>query len=108
MGKLYSLLSLLPFILALIIFFLIVVFFQFLPPEMPLFYSLPWGEEQLTNQKLFFIIPLSIVLISLTNLILAFQLHPAQRSFKKILILSSLLSSLILSITFIKIVLIFI
>jgi len=86
----------------------ILLFLKFLPPELPLFYSLPWGEVQLATLKQFLIIPASIILITLLNLILSWQLHPSQSFFKKALLLSSLVTTLILIITFIKIVFIFI
>lgn len=85
----------------------ILIFFRHLPPKLPLFYSLPWGDEQLANHQQFLIIPASIALIALLNLIISWQLHPSQVFFKKILLTSSLLNSFILTITFVKIFLIF-
>lgn len=32
-------------------------FFTKLPPEVPLFYSRPWGEEQLTNPVMLWLLP---------------------------------------------------
>jgi len=86
----------------------ILLFFRFLPPKLPLFYSLPWGDTQLTTHQQFFVIPASIILITLLNLIISWQLHLSQSFFKKVLLFSSLVATLILTITFIKIVLIFI
>lgn len=80
---------------------------SFLPPKLPLFYSLPWGDYQLAGKLQLLIIPASIALISLFNLTASWQLHTSQVFFKRVLTLSSLLVSLILTITFIKIVLIF-
>ncbi|MBI3103604.1 hypothetical protein HYZ05_01560 [Candidatus Daviesbacteria bacterium] len=86
----------------------ILIFFRFLPEKLPLFYSLPWGEAQLAHHRQFLILPVSIILICTFNFILSQQLHHSQSFFKKVLILSSLISTLILSVTFIKIILIFI
>lgn len=97
-----------PIALALIISLLIIFLSKFLPNKLPLFYSLPWGEKQLATNQQFLVIPGSIALVSLFNLIISWQLHQQQSFFKKILIFSSLIISLILMITFIKIVLIFI
>lgn len=94
----------LAFILSILIFF----FPRFLPNKLPLFYSLPWGDSQIGNSQQFFIIPAIIILISLINLSLSWQLHPTQKIFKKILLSSSIISSTILIITLIKIILIFI
>ena len=50
----------------------ILIFFYFrLPPQIPLFYSLPWGEDQLASSNLIFVIPGSVLLIILTNLLAA-------------------------------------
>ncbi|MBI2020390.1 hypothetical protein HYS94_03125 [Candidatus Daviesbacteria bacterium] len=81
---------------------------KFLPPKLPLFYSLPWGEKQLATHQQLFILPAILVLITLINIAVAWQLHLSQSFFKKILIFSSLVTSMILVITFIKIILIFI
>lgn len=107
-GKLYLWTTVLPFALALIISLIILLFFRFLPPKLPLFYSLSWGDKQLANYLQFFIIPAIIILITLLNLIISWHLHFAQLFFKKILITTTLISTLILTITFIKIVLIFV
>lgn len=98
----------LPLLLALIITLFIAIFARILPPRLPLFYSLPWGDSQLVNIQQLLILPASIALITLFNLIISWQLHATQNLFKKILQFCSLLVSLILTITFLKIVLIFI
>lgn len=52
-----------------LIFLLLGYTFRNLPPVIPLYYSLPWGEEQLSKPYEIFIIPLSLsvfFLISLT------------------------------------------
>lgn len=97
-----------PIILSLMITLFVLFFGENLPPKLPLFYSLPWGENQLGNHQQFLIIPGVIALITLLNLILSWQLHSSQLFFKKILIYSSWLISLILFITFLKIIFIFI
>ena len=91
-------------ILILIIFFL----FRYLPPRLPLFYSFSWGESQLASHYQFYIIPLSIILITFINLLISAQLHSSQLFFKKGLLLSSLVITTILTITIIKIVFVFV
>lgn len=95
-------------ILSLSIALTVATILKFLPPRLPLFYSLPWGDGQLATHQQFLIIPASIALIALLNLVLSWQLHPSQSFFKKVLIFSSVVVSLILTIAFIKIVLNFI
>lgn len=96
-----------PLILSLIIA-LSTALLNFLPPKLPLFYSLPWGEGQLANHQQFLIIPASISAIALLNLIISWQLHPSQSFFKTVLITSSAVVTLIFAIAFIKIVLMFV
>lgn len=97
-----------PLLLSLLIILFTLRFAKSLPPRIPLFYSLPWGEKQLVGNQDLLIIPAIIALVTLFNLIISWQLHSSQTFFKKILLFSSILISLILTITFIKIVLIFI
>lgn len=78
---------------------------KFLPATLPLFYSLPWGQAQLATHTQFLIIPASISAITILNLIISWQLHQSQSFFKKILLLSSIVVSLIFTITFVKIIL---
>jgi|SRR3989304_8817961 len=106
--KLHIWLIVTPLILSLVIILVIGVFLRFLPPRLPLFYSLAWGEEQLVTHQQFLIIPASITLITLLNLIISWQLHPSQIFFKKVLLLSSIIVSLILTVTFIKIIFTFV
>lgn len=54
-------------------FFLILSFGLFLftlkklPPQVPLFYSLPWGEEQLAPNLALFFLPLGMLLVAVLN-----------------------------------------
>lgn len=97
-----------PILITLLITLFIVISIKFLPPKLPLFYSLPWGEKQLADHSQLLIIPAIIALVTLLNLVISWQLHDSQIFFKKILLFSSILISLILTITFLKIMLIFI
>lgn len=106
--KLFFWIGLSPLIISLIITIIILTLFKFLPPKLPLFYSLPWGEGQLATSEQFLIIPASISAVALLNLIIFGQLHNQQYFFKKVLLLSSIAVTIILIITFIKIILMFI
>lgn len=106
--KLFWQMSILPIILAAILALIILLFGQFLPQKLPLFYSLPWGEQQLATPKQFLIIPAVLLASSLINLSLGWQLHPSQFLFKQILDFTSLILSIVLTVTFLKIVFIFI
>lgn len=97
-----------PLILSFIITVAILTILKTLPPRLPLFYSLAWGDTQLATHQQFLIIPACICLITLVNLIISWQLHPSQSFFKKILLLQPIIISLILAITFAKIILNFV
>src|SRR3989344_3430214 len=85
------------FLILSLIFILIpfLLLYSSLPEKLPLFYSLPWGDFQLVQKDQFLILPAVLLSISLTNLILIWQLHPTQIILKKILSLSIIAISLI-------------
>lgn len=97
-----------PVTIALILSIFMLLFLRNLPQKLPLFYSLPWGDRQLIRSEQLFIIPALIIIVALGNLVICWQLHYHQTFFKKILIVSSLVTSGILTLTFIRIVSIFI
>lgn len=107
-NKLHLWIGLAILVLSLSIALIIITTLKFLPPRLPLFYSLPWGDAQLATHQQFLVIPASISIVTLLNLIIAWQLHPSQSFFKKALLLSSVTVSLILTIAFIKIILNFV
>lgn len=103
-NKLYFWINLLPLILSLLIITAIFTILPSLPAKLPLFYSLPWGGGQLTTHQQFLIIPAIIILITISNLAIFRYLHPSQSFFKKVLLFTPLIISLILMISFIKII----
>lgn len=58
----------LTFLFAVAQFLVWLYYWQKLPPAVPLFYSLPWGERQLTSPTSLVILPVSSLAIALTNL----------------------------------------
>lgn len=108
MQKLDAFINFISFASAVLMAASILLFPLFLPQRLPLFYSRPWGDEQLASHLQFQIIPAIVVLITLINLAVKKQLHPSQFFLKTALSLTSFAVTLILTITFIKIVLIFI
>lgn len=47
------------------------IFYNQMPPEMPLFYNRPWGEEQLVSKQTFLIVIIASLIIVIINLRLA-------------------------------------
>ncbi|MBI2330461.1 hypothetical protein HYU94_03645 [Candidatus Daviesbacteria bacterium] len=97
-----------PLILSLLITIVILTALKFLPAHLPLFYSLPWGNKQLATHQQFLLIPTSISIVTILNLVISWQLHTTQIFFKRTLQVSSIIISLILTISFIKVILNFV
>ncbi|MDO8551478.1 MAG: hypothetical protein Q7S03_02255 [bacterium] len=53
---------------------LLFFFWAKLPPQIPLFYSRPWGEEQLAPQAYIFLLPSSIFIFLLLDFLSSFAL----------------------------------
>lgn len=67
--------------------------FNNLPPQIPLYYSRPWGEQQLAPVSSIFILPvLSIIIMLLNNFLAVFFLKSIQL-FSRVLVIVSLICS---------------
>jgi len=75
-----------------------------LPPEAPLFYSRPWGQEQLALSWQLTILPFSALLFFLFDLVLASKLYSQQPFLSQVLIWSATVFSLLTTITLVKII----
>jgi hypothetical protein len=80
------------------------IFLPILPSQLPLFYSLPWGEKQLGSLIQFLIIPGLIFLVCLVNLVVSWHLHPSQIFIKRLIVSSTLIVAILLLITSLKII----
>lgn len=80
-------------------FILIALKFSGLPSQIPLFYSLPWGNNQLGNSSQILILPIISILILLTNLSVSWYLHDSQLILKRLLSITTLILSSLLLIT---------
>lgn len=79
--------------------------FRKLPPVVPLYYSLPWGEEQLVRPYELFIIPVSFIIMFLANIILSFFIIKKDTFLIQMLLWASCILALSGLITLIKIIL---
>lgn len=86
----------------------LLLFYPLLPNKLPLFYSLPWGENQLVFKGQLLILPTLLILAAIFNATLAWHLHPTQQVLRGILLWSLIFISLIITITAAKIFFIFI
>ncbi len=95
-------------LISLIIILLWAINIYKLPQQIPLFYSQPWGENQLADLPQFIVLPALVILTVLINLIISWHLHPSQIILKRILSFSSLIVSFLILITAFKIIYIFV
>jgi hypothetical protein len=81
----------------------IVLRWNTLPPLIPLWYSRPWGTDQLAQPIWLFILPIGSILLYFVNLTISMYLTAEYLIFTQILFITSLLVSLLSFITLIKI-----
>jgi hypothetical protein len=74
-----------------------------LPSEVPLWYSRPWGEEQLASPFWLLLLPLGGVLIYFVNRVISAYMSARYLIFTQILFLSSLLVNILSLVTLVKI-----
>lgn len=98
----WSVLSLIVSTLILFATTLLLLFsFRNLPPQVPLFYSKPWGEEQLATPFLLFIPPLvALIFLSINRVLSSWLKNPF---ITKILLSGATMASILTSITIIRI-----
>ncbi|MBI3955423.1 hypothetical protein HY338_03185 [Candidatus Gottesmanbacteria bacterium] len=93
------------FIIILGIFLIIIIWkWKSLPPELPLFYSLPRGNLQLGTPFLLLLIPVFSILVFVVNLILSALFYSEEILIAKLLTISGFVVTILFFITFIKIV----
>lgn len=58
--------------------------YKSLPSEVPLFYSLPWGEKRLTNVNFLFVLPSLSLLVLLINSLISKKIYDKERLLSRI------------------------
>jgi hypothetical protein len=106
--KLIFWLNLICLLYALIITVLFFGVIDLMPLKIPLFYSLPWGENQLVSHSQFLILPSIIILSSLINLTIAWHLHTSQAFIKKLVSGITFIVSSLIFLTAVQIIHIFV
>lgn len=89
-----------------IIIQLIILIWQFgnLPQQVPLYYSLPWGELQLVSTTTLFLIPTLSIVLFLINYLFAISYSQKNPLLSQLLIFTSLIISFFFLITLLKII----
>jgi hypothetical protein len=78
--------------------------FNSLPPQIPLFFSLPWGGQELAPASSIFLLPaLALIIMLLNNLMAVFFLKSSQL-FSRLLIIFSLVCSVFTAVAVFQIV----
>lgn len=83
------------FVIILLSFTYAVFYFASLPPLLPLFNQLPWGEQRLVNTIGIFIPPIIAFLILIINLIFSSLVYKKAPLLSRILAVTSLLISVL-------------
>lgn len=74
---------------------LIAFFWRFLPPQVPLFFSRPWGEEQLVPRLGLLLFPSACLLVFLLNSTIAGLAPKEERLISQTLIIATAIFSLL-------------
>jgi len=83
---------------------LIIIAWSFLPPQLPLFYSRPWGEEQLVHPANLLILPGLGLLVFFANLLILSFVPKDEKLINQILIIILLVFNFLSLITLIQII----
>jgi len=83
---------------------LIIIVWTFLPPQVPLFYTRPWGEEQLVHPANLFILPGFGLLVFLINLFILSFVPKEEKLINQVLISLILVFNFLSLITLIQII----
>lgn len=82
----------------------LIIKWQNLPPQVPLFYSKPWGSEQLAPKSFLWFLPILAVVIWLLDLALIRTFLKNNEFLSRILAVFGALTAILVSITLVKIV----
>lgn len=74
---------------------LIAIFYSSLPPLIPLFNSLPWGENRLALSQLIFLVPTVSIVVIFLNLYIAKLIYTKHTLVARILTVNGFLVSLL-------------
>jgi uncharacterized membrane protein len=83
---------------------IIIWFYNQLPPEIPLFFSRPWGEAWISSTSSIFILPLFSLGSFLINYFLALYFHQKKLILSQLLVIFAFIISLFSTISVIKII----
>lgn len=77
---------------------------RFLPPEIPLFYSRPWGKDQLVNYPGIVILPIICLIVFFANTVVAQLATKEETLVKKMLAVANLTFGFLILISLVQII----
>jgi len=83
---------------------IIVSVWRFLPPEIPLFYSRPWGKDQLVSYPTIVILPVICLIVFFANTVVSQLATKEETLVKKMLTIASLTFSFLILISLVQII----
>ncbi len=96
---------LISFSINLLILLLTVISKPFLPPYIPLFNSLPWGESRLARPEFVFLIPTMMIFIFFINTLICSSFYSRNALMSRILSFNALVVTLLGLVAYIEIIL---
>lgn len=96
--------NLISYIILILSLIIIGIFWKQLPPLVPLWYSKPWGNDQLANPSFLFLLPFGSLLWNSVNTLISIHFIKDHLVFSQILSFTSLLISILSGITLIMII----
>lgn len=83
---------------------IIVSIWRFLPPEIPLFYSRPWGKDQLVNYPGIIVLPIIYLVVFFANAVVTQLATKEETLVKKMLGVASLTFGFLILISLVQII----
>lgn len=91
----FSVPNIINFLVVIISFVYLAFRFSLLPPEVPLWYTLPWGKSQLAPSIYLWLIPISLSVIFILDFFLAISIFKTEKFLINLLTWEGLLISLL-------------
>lgn len=85
--------NIITFVIILLSLLFIALQFRILPPYVPIFNQLPWGEDRLGSTLMIFLPVMGVIFVSLTNIFISSAIYTKSQIISRMLTVSSILSS---------------
>ena len=82
----------------------LIIFWKHIPPQIPFFYSLPWGEEQLGQPLMLIGLLLGMVMLFILNTLAALVIYTSSQFLSHMLLLGAASFSILTTITLVHII----